>query len=46
MRVSNKEKEELFDGAASAFGTFGVVTLLELQLKRIRNDLRHPQFKN
>ncbi|CAM1507890.1 Fc.00g047380.m01.CDS01 [Cosmosporella sp. VM-42] len=33
MKASKTEKPDLFWGAASAFGTLGVVTLLELQLK-------------
>lgn len=31
-KASNSEKQDLFWGAASAFGTVGVVTLLEVQL--------------
>ncbi|KAJ0123642.1 fad binding domain protein [Diaporthe amygdali] len=31
-KASNSEKQDLFWGAASAFGTIGVVTLLEVQL--------------
>ncbi|KAF7559268.1 hypothetical protein G7046_g4877 [Stylonectria norvegica] len=33
MRASKSENQDLFWGAASAFGTLGVVTLLELQLR-------------
>lgn len=33
VRASKTERQDLFWGAASAFGTLGVVTLLEVQLK-------------
>lgn len=33
VRASRTENSDLFWGAASSFGTFGVVTLLEIQLK-------------
>ncbi|KAF4471893.1 hypothetical protein FALBO_1185 [Fusarium albosuccineum] len=35
-RASKTEKQDLFWGAASAFGTLGVVTLLEVQLKEAK----------
>lgn len=35
-RASKTERQDLFWGAASAFGTLGVVTLLEVQLKEAK----------
>ncbi|KAI1378384.1 FAD-binding domain-containing protein [Hypoxylon crocopeplum] len=43
VRASKTEKPDLFWGAASAFGTVGVVTLLEVQLRDAKNfvELTH-----
>lgn len=42
-RASKTEKPDLFWGAASAFGTLGIVTLLEVQLRDAKNfvELTH-----
>ena len=37
-RASKTDRPDLFWGAASAFGTLGVVTLLELQLREAHAD--------
>ncbi|KAK2595032.1 hypothetical protein QQS21_007222 [Conoideocrella luteorostrata] len=39
-RASKKDKPDLFWGAASAFGTIGVVTMLEIQLKPAKTYVR------
>ncbi|EGR49417.1 uncharacterized protein TRIREDRAFT_47420 [Trichoderma reesei QM6a] len=39
-RASKTERQDLFWGAASAFGTLGVVTLLEVQLKEAKAYVR------
>ncbi|KAH7318234.1 FAD binding domain protein [Stachybotrys elegans] len=39
-RASKTDKQDLFWGAASAFGTLGVVTLLEMQLREARSYVR------
>ncbi|PTB69308.1 hypothetical protein BBK36DRAFT_1134168 [Trichoderma citrinoviride] len=39
-RASKAERPDLFWGAASAFGTLGVVTLLEVQLKEAKEYVR------
>lgn len=36
VRVSESEKEDLFRGAAGAVGTFGVTTLVEIQLREAK----------
>ena len=45
VKISPKEREDLFHGAAGAVGTFGVTTLVELQLqdaKRFVETTYHP----
>ena len=37
MKASKTERQDLFWGAASAFGTLGIVTLLEVQLRDAKN---------
>ncbi|KAL6835370.1 hypothetical protein V8C40DRAFT_234232 [Trichoderma camerunense] len=39
-RASKTERQDLFWGAASAFGTLGVVTLLEVQLKEAKKYVK------
>ncbi|TQS33649.1 hypothetical protein Golomagni_05997, partial [Golovinomyces magnicellulatus] len=40
QRVSKTENKELFWGAASAFGTLGVVTLLEVELREAKSHVQ------
>lgn len=47
-RASKTEKPDLFWGAASGFGTLGIVTLLEVQLRDAKSyvELTHHTFPN
>jgi len=48
VTASATEKQELFCGAASAFGTLGVITLLEVQLMQAKSyvELTYVQFES